>query len=299
MRTNPLQTFSLPSATRFSRLILLLALLCAAPALAWGPAGHRIVGELAQRELTPQATAAVADLLRGESEPTLAGVANWADTLRQSDPPRFKQTQRWHYADFPRGDCNYVPPRDCPTGNCVIGAIDAQRRVLADPVQSRQARIDALKFLVHFVGDIHQPFHAGYADDRGGNGYQISLRTSILPQAYARDKYIDGVQGTNLHAVWDYYILANHQPDATLYAAELATRPHLGAGIEPTIPKAADWALESCRIVSMNSLYPSGHKLDAAYLEKMRPLAEQRLLQAGHRLAQLLNTALVAPGQQH
>ena len=299
MRINPLQKFSLPSSARFSRLLLMLTLLCAAPAMAWGPAGHRIVGDLAQRELTPQAKAAVAELLRGESEPTLAGVANWADTLRKSDPDRFKQTQRWHYADFPRGDCHYVPPRDCPYGNCVIGAIAAQRQILADPLQARQSRIDALKFLVHFVGDIHQPFHAGYTDDRGGNGYQISLRTPIPPEAYARDKYINGVQGTNLHAVWDYYILASHGTDAARYANELATRPHLGAGIESTTPNPADWALESCRIISMDSLYPSGHKLDAAYLEKMRPLAEQRLMQGGHRLAQLLNAALVAPRRPH
>jgi len=299
MRKPMQKNIPMPARPLLLRLLQMLMLGCIAPALAWGPEGHRIVGDLAQRELSPAARAQVADLLRDESEPTLAGVANWADALRQNDPQRFKQTQRWHYVNFPRDDCNYQPPRNCPDGDCVIAAIDAQRLVLADPGQSRQARIDALKFLVHFVGDVHQPMHAGYADDRGGNRYQISLRTGVQPEAYARDKYVDGVQGSNLHAVWDYYILANHESNASRYANELAMRPHLGAGIEPTIANPADWALESCRIISMNSLYPDSHKLDTAYLEKMRPLAEQRLMQAGHRLAQLLNAALPALRQRH
>jgi hypothetical protein len=299
MRNSPPRRISKPSGSRFRRWSqVVVLLLCAAPALAWGPEGHRIVGELAQRELSPQAAAAVADLLRGEPEPTLAGVSSWADQLRNSDPDRFKRTSRWHFVNFPRDDCNYVPPRDCPNGDCVIAAIDAQRNVLADPGQPRQARIDALKFLVHFVGDVHQPFHAGYADDRGGNSYQVSLRTSIPPEAYARDSYVDGVQGTNLHAVWDYYIVANHDTDARRYANELASHAGVRNTLGDTSPPA-DWAIESCRIVANESLYPDGHKLDAAYLEKMRPIAERRLLQGGHRLAALLNATLAAPATPH
>ena len=302
MRNPMRKKISMPSRPLFSRSLQVLALLCIAPALAWGPEGHRIVGELAQRQLTPKAAAAVTELLRGESEPTLAGVANWADTLRQDDPPRFKRTQGWHYDDFPREDCHYAPPRDCPDGNCVIEAIAAQRQVLGDPLQSRQARIDALKFLVHFVGDIHQPFHAGYTDDRGGNGYQISLRTDIQPQAYARDHYVDGVQGTNLHAVWDYYILANHRSDADHYASELAAQARKNAKAPAdeinTAGKSSDWAMESCRIIASQSLYPDGHKLDSRYLEKMRPIAERRLIQAGHRLAAVLNASLGSAPRQ-
>ncbi len=282
---------------RFST-IALSALLCAAPALAWGPEGHRIVGELAQRELTPQTAAAVADLLHGESEPTLAGVANWADTLRQSDPDRFKKTQKWHYDDFPRGDCNYLPQRDCPDGDCVIEQIPAQEKILADPAQPRQARADALKFLVHLVGDVHQPLHAGYKDDKGGNDFQVSLRTDIPPQDYVKQNYVNGVMGTNLHSVWDYYIIARHGMSAHRYADELAARATPDANAptnETAVGDAKDWALESCRIVAAESIYPASHKMDATYLDRMRPLAERRLIQAGHRLAVLLNNALVPP----
>ncbi|MEO5595806.1 MAG: S1/P1 nuclease [Lysobacteraceae bacterium] len=266
------------------------------PALAWGNNGHRMVGYLAERELTPATRAQIADLLRGEADPTLAGVANWADTLRNDDPARFKQTRRWHYMDFPRDeDCTYVAPRDCPGGNCMVDAIHAQQQVLANPQQSRQARIEALKFLVHFVGDVHQPLHAGYKADRGGNDFQISLRTAIAPEKYAREKYIDGVQGTNLHSVWDFYILAEHSGDARRYADELAARRRFMPDLHAGSRNPADWAMESCRIVRRDALYPSSHKMDSAYLDKMRPIAEWRVIQAGDRLAQLLNDTLAVP----
>lgn len=274
-------------------------LLWLAPALAWAPLGHRIVGELAQRELTAHAAATVADLLRGEPDPTLAGVSNWADTLRQDDPARFTQSRSWHYVKLPGVDCNYVLARDCAAGSCVVEAITAQQQVLADPAQPRQARIDALKLLVHLVGDVHQPLHAGHAGDRGGNRYQISLRTTIPPEAYARDTYVSGVQGTNLHAVWDYAILANHDTDAHRYANALAARGSADRNAPTdeitTAGGPSDWAMESCRIIAAESLYPDDHKLDAAYLEKMRPIAERRLIQAGHRLATLLNASLRNP----
>ena len=95
----------------------------------------------------------------------------------------------------------------------MIGAIETQRAILADPKQPREARRDALKFLVHLVGDVHQPMHASNHDDLGGNEFQISLRTDIAPEKYARNKYVDGVMGTNLHSVWDYYVLAERRLD--------------------------------------------------------------------------------------
>ncbi len=268
----------------------------ASTALAWGNEGHRMVGYLAQRELTPAARAQIADLLRGEADPTLAGVATWADEMRRADPDHFKRTQHWHYSDFPRGDdCTYVPPRDCPGGNCVVGAINTQQLILADPHQSREARIEALKFLVHFVGDVHQPMHAAFKDDRGGNDFQISLRTDIAPEPYASKNYVNGVQGTNLHSIWDFYILAEHGRDAKAYADELAARPQFGHDLHSGSMNPADWAMESCRIVRDDALYPASHKMDSTYLDKVRPIAERRVLQAGDRLAQLLNDKLVAP----
>lgn len=275
-----------------------VATLAASPsALAWSALGHRLVGELAQRHLGPAARAEVQRLLAGEADPTLAGVADWADRLRDLDPERFKATSKWHYVNTPPGhDCDYVPPRDCPGGDCVVAAIEAQRRILADRSQPLEKRRDALKFVVHFIGDVHQPMHANDRDDAGGNRYQVSLRTDLPPEAYARRNYVDGVMGTNLHAVWDYYILGTAgfggDRDAVApYADRLDRLPWPpaadGAG---TGPEA--WARESCTLVSARGLYPAGHTLDTAYLDRFRPLAEQRVRQAAWRLAQVLDADL-------
>lgn len=285
------------AVTRFLRrslsvslLCLLLGLTAAAPVAAWSVLGHRLVGELAERRLTPAARAEVERLLAGESDPTLGGVASWADALRATDPERFKRTSRWHYVNFPAGGCDYRPERDCPNGDCVIAQIRRQRDLLADRSQPLEARRDALKFLVHFVGDVHQPLHAGNWPDKGGNGYQISLRTDLPPEEYARKRYVDGVMGTNLHSVWDYYVLGSRGLDAEAYADALAAAPPLRPAATRLDP--ADWARESCRLLDAQALYPPGHKLDHRYLDAQRPLAERQVRLAGERLAALLNGAL-------
>ncbi len=273
--------------------VLILGLVFSAPVLAWSALGHRLVGELAGRHLEPAAHAEVRALLAGEPDPTLGGVAYWADALRDNDPERFKQTSPWHYVNYPLGQCDFVPMRDCPDGNCVIGAIAKQRAILADRTQSREARRDALKFLVHLVGDIHQPMHAGNRNDLGGNKFQISLRTDVQPEPYARKKYIDGVMGTNLHSVWDYYVLAERGLKLKPYAELLDALPWppMPANDKPLSPPEA-WAAESCRLLDARQIYPQQHKMDRSYPDAMRPLAEQRARQAAWRLSVLLNETL-------
>jgi hypothetical protein len=181
----------------------------------------------------------------------------------------------------------------------VIAAIEKQRAILADRSQPLAARRDALKFIVHFVGDVHQPLHATNHTDRGGNGYQISLRTDMQPEAYAKKHYVDGVMGTNLHSIWDFYILGSAglgsgKAAVSPYADRLdALRwpPSIGADADAWTGAAA-WAGESCRLVDARKLYPAQHKLDHAYLDEYRPLAEQRIRQAAYRLALVLNETL-------
>jgi hypothetical protein len=275
---------------RFAAPLAALALLVAStPALAWSALGHRLTGELAERRLTPEARAEVARLLAGEKDPTLAGVSTWADELRASSPEAFNRTSTWHYVNTPEGSCRLERARDCKDGNCVIGAIETQRRILADRTQPRAARRDALKFIVHFVGDVHQPMHANNHDDKGGNDYQISLRTPLEPEAYARQQYVGGVMGTNLHSVWDYYLLASRGLDLKAYADRLAT-PWPPKQTPVATPQA--WAAESCGYIASQKIYPSTHKLDHRYLDAKRPLAEQRVRQGAYRLATLLNETL-------
>jgi hypothetical protein len=266
--------------------------LIAAPVRAWGELGHELVGALAQRQLTAQASARVAELLRDEADPTLAGVAYWADTLRGSDPERFKATARWHFVNVQQGNCHYFAARDCPDGACIVEAIETQRRLLRDFSQPFEVRRDALKFLVHLVGDVHQPLHASNRSDKGANEFQIALRTEIPPEEYARDRYVSGVMGTNLHSVWDYYILESAKLPLRAYADRLAKsmRPSTGRRADPSA-----WAEESCELIDKRRLYPRSHEMNAAYLLSARPLAERRVVVAAKRLAQLLNEVLTLP----
>ncbi|WP_140719435.1 S1/P1 nuclease [Pseudomonas sp. Hp2] len=247
---------------------------------AWGGQGHRLVARIADRELTPQAHAEVARLLAGEPDPTLAGIASWADELRKSDPDLGKRSASWHYVNLGEHDCAYEPARDCPDGNCVVEALRTQTALLADRSQPLAVRRQALKFVVHLVGDIHQPMHAGYAHDKGGNDFQLQF---------------DG-KGTNLHALWDSGMLYDRHVDDDAYLARLLALPRPAPGNGPALPPpAADWARASCRIAVTPGVYPARHVLPDGYVATWRPVAETQLLLAGDRLAAILDAALGAP----
>lgn len=274
-------------------LIALCFLLTPLQTLAWGKLGHEIVGDLAQRQLNAKAQAEVTRLLAAESEPTLAGVANWADTLRASDPEQFKATSRLHYINFPRDvPCEFVPVRDCPDGNCVIAAINKNFTILSDKNRSDAERTKALKFLVHFIGDVHQPFHAGYGDDRGGNTFQISYQGKAW-QPLANPKPGDYVpSGWNIHSVWDSMITESKTRDSKKYADFLWKQSPLAFDETKRSDRpAVDWAMQSCRILKDNP-YPAKNIIKDDYLNKYRPLQERRLREAGARLAAMINYAL-------
>jgi hypothetical protein len=129
--------------------------------------------------------------------------------------------------------------------------------------------LTALKYLVHFVGDVHQPLHAGFQDDRGGNQYQL--------QAFMR--------GSNLHALWDSGLIRNMNEDAPSMAARLQATP-MGASSKNFDPVVA--AQESCAIVSQEGFYPERF-VDVPYIQRFTPIVESRLAIAGARLASALN----------
>jgi hypothetical protein len=260
---------------RRSAVFLLACFLLVPDAHAWGPDGHRIVAELAQRHLSPAAEAQVERLLGPEHTRRLADVATWADDI-QDDPSQralWKATRSLHYINFGDRDCDYQPPRDCREGRCVVEGLAHYVAVLGDRSQSEDARREALKFVVHFVGDVHQPLHAGYRPDKGGNTYQVQFRD----------------QGSNLHRVWDSGMLRTRGLDWQTYAKRLDARGMVALPPVAGAPFAA-WAEESCRLT--RDIYPDGHTVGAAYVGTQLPVAERRLRQAGRRLAQLLNRTL-------
>lgn len=259
---------------RCSALLVTLTtlLLCAPAAFAWGPRGHRVVAMLAEAQLTSQARAEVQKLLALRGARHLDGIANWADDLRDTDPALFRQTKRLHFVNFHSRDCIYEPPRDCRNGECVVAAVDKYSAILADRANPPAVRAGALAFVVHFVGDIHQPLHADYRHDAGGNDYQVRWRG----------------HGSNLHRVWDSLMLdSTHLPAAQLARKLSVERTPIAAGGTP-----AEWAEEGCRIDRDDGVYPSSRRIDTAYVDRELPIAEVRLRQAGARLAALLNRDL-------
>jgi hypothetical protein len=242
--------------------LAVLGLLWGLDAHAWGAQGHRVIATLAQSQLTPAARKEVTRLLALEPGETLVSISTWADEHR-SEPSR-----PWHYVNFPRTSCTYKVKRDCADGRCVVGAIQAQIKVLASRAPDEE-RLIALKYLVHFAGDVHQPLHAGFQDDKGGNTYQL--------QAFKH--------GSNLHALWDAGLIESLGEDTRTMAARLA----LKSKVKPWTAKQA--AQESCRIVAQPGFYP-GHVVSADYIATYTPVMEGRLALAGARLAELLNRVL-------
>lgn len=269
---------------KFSRRLLAasMAVFAVVPAAqAWGPLGHSIVAALAQKHLSPAAEAEVEHLLAADHTTRLADIASWPDQI-QDDPAMatlWQQTRKLHYINFRGGPaCDYVPQRDCRDGECVVDGLAHYVAILGDKSQPDAVRLQALKFVVHFVGDEHQPLHDGYRDDLGGNRYQLQFEGN----------------GTNLHRVWDSGMLKTRGLDWQAYAQKLdAEGPvALPPNDAPLDNPYAQWAEESCRITAQPGFYPDSHKIGQAYVDAELPVAETQLRIAGRRLAEVLNLAL-------
>ena len=246
---------------------LLLLVLCAlgSQAFAWGLQGHQVIANVAWQALTPKSRDEVSQLLATEPGQTLESIATWADEHRSP------ATSSWHYVNFPRNSCKFEPERDCAGGQCVVGAIEKNLSVLASNADDK-ARLKALKYLVHLVGDIHQPLHAGYKDDRGGNTYSL--------RAFMRQ--------SNLHSVWDSGLIAQLDLDnqALTRILQRSVAPK-----EVREISVVGMAEESCRLVASPGFYPE-EKVTQEYVQRFMPLLQQRLSSAGYRLAAVINRAL-------
>lgn len=260
------------------RYALLALLAVASPLAAWGPHGHQVVAEVAARELTPAARAEVEALLGDRASHAMREASTWADEIRGE--AQWRHTGSWHYLNFDRGDCHYVARKACRNGDCVVGAIEREAAVLADRRAGSERRAQALRFVIHFVGDVHQPLHAGYRDDRGGNDFQVRNRHD----------------GDNLHGFWDQDLLraARGELKVMAHARDLQQQPGPEADRhwEPRAPAA--WAEASCDIVQSDGFYPARGRITPEYIARFAPVADAQLRAAGHRLGALLNTLLGA-----
>jgi nuclease S1 len=254
-----------------------LAVATVAPtaAFGWGRLGHRASARLTERLLSPAARAGVAAIL--EPGETLISASTWADEVRRD----FPESGPWHYVNVPIGAPNYSD-KFCGTKGCVIAKVNDFRKTVADRNAPLGERRKALRFLVHFVQDMHQPVHVGDRGDRGGNDLQVQFFGA----------------GSNLHRVWDSGLIehdSNGEEKLAGALGALAGSPGSASWAEGTV---TDWADES--LAAARSAYndPStgrelrkGAKLGEAYQEANVNVARTRLAQSGVRLARILNEA--------
>lgn len=261
---------------------------------AWGGQGHRLVGLIAADRLTPVAKQNVVWLLDGQ---TLADVSSWADSLTGEQV----QTASWHYLNIPPEATGYDRDRDCPRQpgveagsrsdrwrDCVVDRIGYWEERLANPKLDRADRATALKFIVHFIGDLHQPFHA-LGVGRGGNDVHVS----VFGQS---DCGIDPAKPVpcNLHAVWDSRLIARHNLDEPTYFTALKKLiGDKGFGTQPA-GTPAQWAEQSFRLAK-EALVKDGANIDEGYYRRHITVIDERMALAGVRLAAELNRILATP----
>jgi hypothetical protein len=242
------------------------ALLCVNfPLPAWGPTGHRVVGRVADRHLSKRAADAIKHLL---GQDTLAEAGTWADDIRSN--PRWNHAAPWHYVTI-EDHLTYETSKKNPQGD-VIEAIGRFEAVLRNPKSTREEKAIAVKFLTHFIGDLHQPLHAGRGGDRGGNGTQITWFQSQ----------------TNLHAVWDNSIIESERLSFSEFY-EFLDKPSDAEIAKWRSTGVLDWAMESLH--ARKAVYEIGNgKLGYEYAYRHLPFIKLRLMQAGIRLSGLLNS---------
>lgn len=253
--------------------VIALMALSTSDAIAWGEDGHRVVGEIAWNFLRPEVQAEVQHLLKAATEPSLAEATTWADRIRNNSD--YDWAAPLHYISLPRRWDSYVEARDCPPAGCILKALGKFEKVLGDRKLTERERAEALLFIAHFAGDLHQPLHTGLAADRGGNDIEV------LFFGYP----------TNLHALWDVYLPAGFIQNWQAYAHQ-----QLGKITEQQRrlwlnSDASDWAAESHRLVHSHA-YTADTNLGEAYYLHNRDIIERRLRQGGVRLAGILNRAL-------
>jgi len=304
-----------------------LFLLCApSPARAWGCEGHQVVALIAERNLTSHALAMVQQILRdGPIDPILsryckegpadpiADASTWADDIRTQRP----ETAPWHYVDIPVGTSSRDIAKFCPLPeSCVTRALTDELAALRSPGINPQKRAEALRFLIHFVGDVHQPLHATSNNDQGGNCVPVAY-FDALPQL--RNPQAE-TYAPNLHGVWDVNILERMTMGKTPEQVASDLEQSFGSKIALWKTGSADineWAWESYQLAEkevygklpvrvpvespqqIKSCADDNHvsarmlklneRLEQPYQDVAAKVVQEQIAKAGARLALVLN----------
>ena len=262
-------------ASTICRSVAYLAVILATPqgAFAWGREGHQIIVILAEHYMRPETATHMRELLSPES-PEEASV--WADEYRKDR----RETGPWHYIDIPLADSKIDLARECPNGDCVIVKTEQFLTVLKDPNADKDAKAQALKFVIHFVGDLHQPLHDEDNGDKGGNTRQVMF-----------DGHPD-----NLHWVWDTGLLQHTNRNPAAFAAELENRITPRDQAEWQKGSIEDWVMEGHRLAQTvaygNLSNDNPAPITPAYEQQANAVIELQLEKAGVKLAYLLDADL-------
>ena len=228
----------------------------------WGKVGHQVIGEIATQNLSLNAMYQVEKILDGQS---LSLVSTWADEMRSN--PEFSKYNSWHYVNMPL-DKEYHEINKNPKGD-VVQAINKCIEVLKEENSSKELKSFHLKYLVHLIGDIHQPLHTGRFEDRGGN----DIKLNFLGNA------------SNLHRVWDTQIIEYFTIDYKSLANDLINKQKTQVSLNPI-----DWSYESHQEVKkIYSQILAKENISRDYIEKNFSLIKNQLHKGGLTLAAVLN----------
>jgi hypothetical protein len=281
-------------------LLVALALFCS-PVFAFGELGHQMVCSMAYQLLSPASQQKVQQLMELHPQKDFGLACSWPDQIRAI--PEYRHTKVWHYVNIQRSD-NQVSMQHCPAEGCVLSAIEQQRQKLT-PFAPSKTQLDALLFVGHFIGDLHQPLHIGYADDLGGNKTAVYLgftnTTTGADGAHQTENQTaekTAPEPSNLHGVWDYVLLdvasyQDEQKQKKLFQDLLNKQQQWQSS------SVLEWANESVLLVKLiYQGYKPGMLLTESYQQQHLPQLEQRLQQAAVRLAYVLEQSF-HPAAEH
>ena len=252
---------------------IVLVLFFTSKAFAWGYEGHSIVGSLAMELVDDKAKATLKEILGSTSRRQMAHACNWADKVRPT--PEWEHTYPWHYINQPRSSKKYDRERDCKEGNCLPERVKWAAARLADDRLDVEEREQAFNFLCHFMGDLHQPMHNAYGEDRGGNDFKV--------------EYLG--KSTDLHTLWDHDFIDHHHHWWKWWTRKLARDlpPVSNAPWSPGM--IIDWHHES-RGHAITRMYPHTRKISSEYEHAALPFIDSQLRLAGMRMAWVLNSVI-------
>lgn len=248
-------------------LVVCLSLLLAHEALAWGQKGHDVTAYVAENHLTKRAAKRIAAVLEGYSP---VYVSNWLDNA--SHTPEYAYTKTWHYLNVDEGETLESMPKN-PDGDVLKAVTEIVARLKSGGLTPTEEAL-SLRMLIHLVGDMHCPMHAGHLSDLGGN------RVSVI---YFGD-------ATNLHSVWDTALVESaHRWSYAEWQREI-DRLSKEEAAEVASGEPADWMRETLELCSeVYASTPEGTKISYDYVAKYAPVIEQQFVRGGLRLARLLN----------